>query len=74
LLEITEGEKNLIETPEQHFLLRVDLSLEKGNQTVNDNQKNKTSEGKKKGNRKPGVQNPKRNQIGIENAGIDISK
>lgn len=74
LSEITHGETDLIETSEQRFLLRVSLALEKGNQSVNNNQENTNPKSKKKGNRKPGVQNPRRNKIGIENGGINASK
>lgn len=74
LSEIIQGETDLIETAEERFLLRVGLSLENGKQSANSNQENNNLKGKKKGNRKPGVQNPRRNKIGIENGRTNISK
>lgn len=49
LSEIVQGESDLMETPEQRFLLRVSLSLETRNKSVNNNQGNSNSKGKKKG-------------------------
>jgi len=69
-----QGETDLMETPEQRFLLRVGLALEVGNKLVNNKQESSNSKVKKKGNRKPGVQNPRRNKIGIENVGTNVSK
>ena len=68
LSEILQGEKELLESSEQRFLLRVSLSLEKDDKQKNNNRENDASTLKKKGTRKPGVQNPRRNKIGIENA------